>query len=99
MYFFWGGTYSFSSSWQRAKPRTLQRLIPVFCDVFDGVSGIVCPLGVPRIGRLILLSIVFLTNFARLKDSVPDGSLKRSNFVWCDFHGGSGMVPFWGIPC
>ena len=36
---------------------------------------------------------VFMTNLHVLQDSVPDGSLKRSNFVQCDSYGGSDMVP------
>ena len=45
------------------------------------VSGRVCLFGVPHIGRRIHLGLLFPCLICMLKDSVPDGLLKRSNFV------------------
>ena len=51
-------------------------------DFWDYCHGIVCLLGVPSIGRLIHLGFLFSWLICTFKDSVPDGSLKRSNFVY-----------------
>ena len=48
---------------------------------WDCCHGIVCLLGVPSIGRLIHLGLLFSWLICTLQGSVPDGSLKRSNFV------------------
>ena len=49
--------------------------------LFDGIYGRDCLLGVPSIGRLIHLGLLFSWLICTFKDSVPDGLLKRSNFV------------------
>ena len=52
--------------------------------LFDGIYGRDCLLGVPSIGRLIHLGLLFFWPICTFKDSVPDGSLKKIQFclVW-----------------